>query len=170
MATTMMNGSDIMKKLTELEYMVMRHFDIKPTNIQMANGEEWMPSLEEVASFCMHNNFHHIVYNKLSAYSFLVDLANKLCDIEDGISLEDLAIWVLSNYLTPEELEKMDEKAVETFLKDWKYFCGFRKCDGNGMYYKWDTFAYWNGEKVLDPDSEDIYYKWVGDEDGDFSN
>ena len=165
-----MNGSDIMKKLTELEYMVMKHFDIKPTDIQMANDDEWMPSLSAVATFCMHNNFHHIVYDKLSAYSFLVVLANKLCDIEDGISLEDLAIWVLSNYLTPEELEKMSGEDVEKFLKDWKYFCGFRKCDGNGMQYKWDTFALWNGKMVLDEDSEDIYYKWVGDDDGDFSS
>ena len=56
-----------MEKLSEVEYAVIKHFDIKPTTIKAAKDDEWMPSLAEVATFCMHNDYSYAVYNKITA-------------------------------------------------------------------------------------------------------
>ena len=117
-----------MKIWTDIETKVIDAFGIRATDIQMANGDEWMPSLAEVATFCMHEGYAP-VYDKITADIFLTKIANKICEAEDSISLEDCGIFLLSHYFTVKELESMNREQVLQFLQDWKYYYGFRKAD-----------------------------------------
>lgn len=57
-----------MKKLTELEQLVVREFNLSK---DILKDQKLWPNLAAVATYCMHNNYHYVVYDKLSAYSFL---------------------------------------------------------------------------------------------------
>lgn len=148
-----------MKKLLKVEIEVLKHFDITATKIQMADGNEWMPPLDEVATFCMHNGYSYAAYDKVTAGLLLYNLADKITEPEDAISLEDLATWLLTNYFTRAELEEVTSEDALKFLQDWKYFGGFRKTDPDrAMVYLWNALAVFDGAYILNPDSEDIEY------------
>ena len=151
-----------MKRLTDIEVKVIKHFNITATQIQMADNDEWMPPLSVVATFCMHNGYP-IVYDKISAGLFLMNLGDKILEPEDAFSREDLAVWLLTNYFTREELEHMSYEDILKFLQDWKYFNGFRKDSVyDVMVYMYNAQAVFDGLYVLDEDKEEIAFKEVG--------
>lgn len=149
-----------MRKLTEVEYEVMRHFDITATKIQMADGDEWMPSLADVAAFCMHQGYSYEVYDKITAGILLTKLANKITNPdEDAFSLEDLATWLFTHYYTKQELKELPCEDAVSFLKDWKYFFGFRKLDAATVAnYIDNALAVFDGEYELCKNSDEIMY------------
>ena len=149
-----------MKKLLKVEYAVLRHFDIKPTDIQMADGMDWMPPLADVATFCMHEGYGYAAYDKVTAGLLLYNLAEKLCTSEDDYFAKvDLATWVLSHYFTKEELMKLSAKDCVKFLQDWKYYFGFRKMDeSDAETYIYNAIQVLDGKWHLDENDEEISY------------
>lgn len=149
-----------MKKLTDIEIKIIKYFNITPTKIQEAVAAEWMPSLAEVVEFCKRDCCTYpAVHNEIEAEYFLRDLAEKILEPEDCMSKVDLATWLLTNYFTRQELEDTPYEEILEFLKDWKYFFGFRKDDVHDvMTYVWDAQAVFDGAYILNPNGTDIEY------------
>ena len=154
-----------MKVLTENEIKLMDGLRITPNQL---NGETDVykdedqprpyPLLEKVLDFCLHNGITE-VHDKLSAHKFLDGLAAKLTEAEDSCSLEDTAAWVLSHYFTREQLEKMTGEEAEEYLQDWKYWCGFRKCQGWGNTYIEEACQVLDGDLVPGECEGDLMYR-----------
>ena len=65
----------------------------------------------------------------------LLELNKKICNAdEDAISLEFAAGYLFYIFFTKEELETMSPKDGLKFLKDFKYFFGWRKSDERDAY------------------------------------
>ena len=156
-----------MKRLTDNEIKFIKMTGCTATVIQC---NEWKrtiwkdePSLQLIAETCMHFGIG-AVYDKISAGIFWKELTDKICDSnEDAISLEDLAIYLLRTFCTPDELRNMlhDQASALKWLQDWKYFFGFRKMDAPYPYIlaALDTEHY-----VLDPNSDEVYYNYIEDD------
>lgn len=145
-----------MLKLTDIEIKVMDHFHIVPNNF---NGEGALPTSREIGDWLAENDIctaHQHARGKI----ILNALRRKLWDRfeSDSISIEDAATWALSHYFSLEELEAMQPKDAEKFLQDWKYFGGFRKCDGWGDTYIYNAMRALRGEIVPDKKSKDYFY------------
>ena len=97
-------------------------------------------------------------------YSINLDeFSNVLLDANyDSISLEYDAVYLLYTFLTREELENMNDSEVLEWLKNFKYWCGYRKYDidlahmhrcealevydGTREFYETDDGEVWNRE------------------------
>jgi len=105
-----------MKRLTENEIKFIKETGVTWTVIQC---NEW-------------NKTHLINYDVAAAIAeadYQVDLRIMLdkFDEYDGISLEYTATYLFYTFFTKEELEQLTpEKGIE-WLKDMRYFCGYRK-------------------------------------------
>ena len=166
-----------MKPLTENEIVFVKGTNYTATVWQC---NEWSrtvwghePTYAEIATWCMHAGIAE-VYDVLSAGAFLDCLHEKFNNVEDSISVENLGIYLFRTFLTREEMEDLlHQPPVEVcddgyrftasakFLKDWKYFNGFRKIDD----------ADYILEMALDPrwtysvdDDGDVWYDLMEDE------
>lgn len=142
-----------MKRLTEAETAVVKHFHITPENIHN------FTDFSGLATFCMHEGYPE-AYDKISAGLMLMGIEKKFWDDEgfDALSLEDVAGWVLTTYLTKEEVITMCSDEIISKLQDWKYYCGFRKKEGWGEHYRSIALQIWDGTIIQKPDDEDIFY------------
>lgn len=149
-----------MKRLTDAEIAVMDHFRIVPNNF---NGEGRLPEADEVEEWLRSGpqELSGIDVSHLTGAAILGSLRRKLWDDfeDDAISLEDTATWVLSHYFTASQLMEMQPKEAEEFLRNWKYFLGFRKCDGWGMIYLQNAISALSGELKLDPYDDEYFYQ-----------
>lgn len=127
-----------MLKFTDQELDAIRQFNLTPENIDETH--ENLPL-----------DLYHSIRQKF--------LPKDPWDGFDELSLEDVAVWVLTTYLTREQVEKMSDVEIIGFLQSWKYYFGFRKHEGQGDFYQSLALAVFDGELVLDNDGEDIYYK-----------
>ena len=145
-----------MLKLTDIEIKVMDHFHIVPNNF---NGEGSLPSYREIGTWLAESGLC-LVRPQTRCKIVLASLRKKLWDQfePDSISIEDTATWVLSHYFSLEELEVMRPEDAEKFLQNWKYFLGFRKCEGWGDTYIHNAMRALRGEIVLDEKSKDYFY------------
>lgn len=145
-----------MKRFTDTELALIKHYNLTPENIV-----EKMNSLNyaEVATWCMHNGFTES-YDKISTGCVLEAIHNKFWanDGFDSISIEDVAAWVLTTYLTETEVMVMSGEEIIKYLQDWKYFFGFRKHEGRGELYRQLAFQVWDGDLVQDPNNDEIWY------------
>lgn len=147
-----------MLKLTETEIKVADHFHIIPNNF---NGEGELPSPREVLNWCIAEG----LLGKKAAISegerILKSLEKKFWKNfeDDSITLEDTATWVLSHYFTEEQLKEMQPAEAEKFLRNWKYFFGYRKCDGWGELYINNALNAIQGYLVLDPNDPEYFYR-----------
>jgi len=153
-----------MKRLTEGEIQFIRGTGYTATVWQ---NDEWHrtywgeePTLSEVAEYCMDSGITE-VYDKISAATFLKHLHEKFNTIEDGISLEMLAIYLFRTFLSPTQLEEMlaapndrDMRPSAIWLQDWKYNFGFRKW-ADADYLVRDAL---NPNIKLDTSSDEIWY------------
>ena len=145
-----------MLKLTDIEIKVMDHFHIVPNNF---NGEGTLPTPHEIGAWLKESGtctVHPFARGKI----VLNALRRKLWDQfeYDSISIEETATWVLSHYFSLEELKAMRPEDAERFLRDWKYFFGFRKCDGWGDTYIYNAMRALCGEIIPDEKSKDYFY------------
>lgn len=154
-----------MLKLTKTELAVMDHFHIVPNNF---NGEGTLPSATEVGWWLADRKrakdaeLRPLREGKAILDSLRLKLWNRF--ESDSISIEDTATWVLSHYFTFEQLVAMKGEDAEKFLKDWKYFFGFRKCDGWGAIYISNAIDALVGKLVLDKKSKEyVYIKKIED-------
>ena len=145
-----------MKRFTETELAVIKQWHLTPENIV-----EKMNNLNyaEVASWCMHNGFP-TAYDKISVGCALQSIHDKFWSDDgfDSISIEDVAAWVLTTYLTEDRVMVMSGDEIIKYLQDWKYFFGFRKHEGRGEFYRQLAFQVWDGNLVQDPNNDEIWY------------
>lgn len=152
--------------LDELELKVVDHFKLTANYFTMGEYEgkrDVVLDYADIATFCMHEGYGHRVYDKLSAGALMDEICHKICVDEDSISSEYAAAWLLSHYFTEEQLMGMKADDAEKFLKDWKYWFGFRKCDGRGDVHINDALKVKSGDWVFHPikiegDEAEIWY------------
>ena len=71
-----------------------------------------------------------------------------LDDNYDSISLEYNAVYLLYTFLTREELENMNGNEVLEWLKNFKYWCGYRKYDADLAYmHRCEALEVYNGTR-----------------------
>lgn len=108
-----------MKYLTEQEIKFLKDTGFTMTVLQC---DEWnrckVKSVEEAT----------IVANRDYNIS-LKELVMKLREGEDWISLEFAAGYLFYIFFTEEQLDELSDKDALEFLKDFKYFFGWRKAD-----------------------------------------
>lgn len=151
-----------MKRLTNDELAFVKAFNVKPDDwqdLQYKPSRKW--DYAEIATWCMHNGIAPYVHDKISAADFLKGIEDKFWDDEgfDALSLEDVAIWVLTTYYTYDQIHDMTLVQVIQALQDWKYFCGFRKiADFDAIQALSCALGVFDGYLVQDPDSDDVFY------------
>ncbi len=64
----------------------------------------------------------------------------------DSISLEYVAAYLFYLFFTEEELLKLTDEEATKFLKDYRYYFGFRKWDGGNLGYVNDAIRAHRGE------------------------
>lgn len=155
-----------MKPLTSAQIQFIKYTHITPTVVQCDEWERtvWKhdPSSDEIAAACADLG---IGTTKDEALAFWDELLYDFNHCEDAISLEDAAIYLFRTFLTPTEMEEMlKSPSVDKglygyeltksgqWLRDWKYFNGYRK---------WDNCDYLL-EQALNKD-----YKMYVDDEGD---
>ena len=131
-----------MKRLTENEINFIKSTGWTPTLHQMNYSKTEMERVEKnyPIAFKMPDdgNMEKCYRNIATLYEVDIDeLYNKTCNIEksDGISLEYEATYLLYTFFTKEELEKLTDEEATKWLKDFKYYCGYRKWDGGNLVY-----------------------------------
>lgn len=149
-----------MKRLTECETKVMDEFHITPNALSLGEWDEGYsyPDFRKVSEFCSgHGMGDGDTPSK--AKDLVESLGRKLLFEEDSFSEDDTAAFILSRRFTRDELLAMDPSRIEGFMKDWKYFFGYRKCDGNGMAYKVRAIELLDGRIVEDTSTDELCYK-----------
>lgn len=124
-----------MRLLTENEIQFLKDTGVTPTVIQ---GDEWERTIfaDEIGENPINGDevfTHACVYAKQMYDVNLPELYEK-CTLDiDGLSLEEEAPYVIYCLLTEEELDSKTDEELLKWLKDWKYFVGYRK------WSEWDT-------------------------------
>lgn len=151
-----------MKILNELEVAVVDHFNLTANYFSMGELDGQRDQhIENHAVYLYCQEIGHTeIDNDAKADTLMRTIESKVCCEEDSISLESTAAWILSHYLTAEQLRAMSDKDIEYYLRNWKYWFGFRKCDGWGEYYRQLALEVLDGSMVLDPfyDKDDPEY------------
>ena len=145
-----------MKRLSTTETAVVQHYNITPENISEKMNEL---NYAEIATWCMHNGFTQ-AFDKISVACMLENIHNKFWDNDgfDCMSIEDVAGWVLTTYLTEDRVMVMSGEEIISYLQNWKYYYGFRKHEGDGELYRYIALDIWSGNLIQDPDDIDICY------------
>lgn len=145
-----------MRRLSDFETALVQHYNITPENISDKMQEL---SYADIATWSMHNGFAQ-VYDKISAAIALESIYKKFWDDNgfDSISIDDVAGWVLTTYLTEDQVMVMSSEEIISYLQNWKYYFGFRKREGNGEFYRRIAFDIWDGNLIQDPNDKNICY------------
>lgn len=150
-----------MVKLTPNETALVKAFNIVPEDwmsYSCAPARKW--DYAAMCQWAIANGMPELGYYR-AMNKMIKNLYQKFFDDEgfDGMALDDIAIWVLSNYLYKWQLEDMDSTKVLEFLQSWKYFFGFRKWEKQEAdIAKHYALRVMDGTYILDPESADIYY------------
>ena len=118
-----------MKYLTDNEWKFIKETKFTPTVFQCNEYHK-----TTFANLCdkedEQRNFNVAQAIAKSYYDVdLKELIDKASDGDDGISLEFAAPYILYNLYTRDELVAMSNKQALEALRDFKYFCGWRKAD-----------------------------------------
>ena len=142
-----------MRRLTENEIRFIKETGVTATVIQC---DEWYRS--QCSNYADAEKLADEEYgiNLDEFFRVLVDVHY------DSISLEYDAVYLLYTFLTREELENMSDSEVLEWLRNFKYWCGYRnydiylayinKCealevyDGTREFYETDDGEVWNRE------------------------
>ena len=97
--------------------------------------------------------YHYQLAKKVAREKYNVDLdkflkKNISQSLNDGdsISLEYVATYLFYLFFTEEELRRMTDEAATEFLKNYRYYYGFRKWDGGNLTYVNDAIRAYEGE------------------------
>lgn len=145
-----------MKKFTDLELAIIDGLHITPQSF----ADDKAPESSEIVEWCKQNGLGSSVPAEEAVAEIMDGIHRKMWeDFEsDVISLEDTATWVLSHYFTIKQLEEMKPEEAEEYLRNWKYYQGYRKCEGWGNVYISNAIAYLSGEMILDETDDEYFY------------
>ena len=150
-----------MKPLTKNELRFMKETGWTPT---VEQGNEWDRTIWMDESFksrykeLPYEDKHKEAIKYLSLaeeyaekeYNIdLCDLYKKCTDECDGITLENDATYLFYMFFTKEELETFTDKTAIEWLKDFKYFSGYRKWDYNCIQYVKEAIEVYEGKRVF---------------------
>ena len=158
-----------MKRLTNDELAFVKAFKVKPDDWQdwsFKPARAW--DYTEIATWCMHNGVAPYVHDAISAADFLKGIEKKFWDEDgfDGMSLEEVSVWVFVTYYTYEEVRSMSLLQGIRALQDWKYYGGFRKVDDLDVIRAQNAaLSVFEGYLIQDPDDDNVSYIIVHEED-----
>lgn len=112
--------------------------------------------------FCMN------LIDKEAREEYAVDvheLYQKCTSEYDGITLEYDAVYLFYTFFTKEELEKLTDEEATRWLKDFKYYSGYRKWDSGNLVYVNEALEVYNGQKEFYEDHDGEV--WTRDIDTD---
>lgn len=124
-----------MKALTTKEWQFLKKHDITPTVDQCGEWEK----RTDFKSRAEANKYAAAIGLDLD------DMFKRMNCSVDYISLEYEATYFLYNWFTKEELENITDEEVTKALKDWKYFGGYRKWNGENLYFAIEALQVYNG-------------------------
>lgn len=151
-----------MKRLTEQEISFIKDTGWTPTLHQMNYSENELKRthLYQVQNIPVSPEMMRLQFESFAnQYGFnLDDLYNKTCNLEnsDAISLEYEATYLFYTFFTKEELEKLTDEEATKWLKDFKYFFGYRKWDGGNLTYVYEAIEVYEGTR-------EFYEEYDGD-------
>lgn len=122
-----------MKRLTEQEIEFIKHTGWTPTLHQMDYSENELKRthLYQIQNIPVSSEMMKLQFESFAnQYGFnLNDLYDKTCNLEssDSLSLEEEAIYLFYTFFTKDELVDIDTSWALDWLKDFKYYFGFRK-------------------------------------------
>lgn len=142
-----------MKRLTEQEIKFIKETGWTPTVQQCNEYSRTNKAPYYIDSFAESQNIAREDFN-----IDLIELYNKTCDIDnsDGISLEYEATYLFYTFFTKEELEKLTDEEATKWLKDFKYFFGYRKWDDGNLVYVKEAIEVYEGTR-------EFYEEYDGD-------
>ena len=148
-----------MKQLTKDEIRFIKETGWTPT-VQQANewertvwGRMVFPYVEH--GFSKERDSYNIkcldmAYYKAMEYGIdLTSLYGKCTDESDAITLEYDATYLFYTFFTKEQLEDMNDESATRWLKDFKYYFGYRKWDGGNMRFVNEALEVYNGYRVF---------------------
>ena len=148
-----------MKQLTEQEIKFIKETGWTPTVYQCA---EWYKTIWTDEKLELGQNYRELreaYENKYRAiaeevaqnqYGFdLNDLYKKCTEESDGITLEEMAPYLFYIFFTKDELEKLTDETATKWLKDFQYYCGYRKWDGGNLKYVYEALDVYSGDRVF---------------------
>lgn len=142
-----------MKRLTEQEISFIKDTGWTPTLHQMDYSENELKRthLYQVQNIPVSPEMMRLQFESFAnQYGFnLSDLYEKTCNLEnsDGISLEYEATYLFYTFFTKEELEKLTDEEATKWLKDFKYFFGYRKWDDGNLTYVYEAIEVYEGTR-----------------------
>ncbi len=147
-----------MKRLTEQEINFIKDTGWTPTVQQCNEYKRTNKAPYYIDSFAEAQNIAREDFN-----IDLIELYDKTCNLEnsDSISLEYDATYLLYTFFTKEELEKLTDEEVTQWLKDFKYFCGYRKWDGGNLVYVNEAIEIYEGTREFFDMNGDVWNREV---------
>ena len=151
-----------MKKLTEQEINFIKDTGWTPTLHQMHYSENELKRthLYQVQNIPVSPEMMQLQFESFAnQYGFnLDDLYEKTCNLEnsDSISLEYEATYLFYTFFTQEELEKLTDEEATKWLKNFKYFFGYRKWDDGNLIYVKEAIEIYEGTR-------EFYEEYDGD-------
>ncbi len=151
-----------MKRLTEQEINFIKDTGWTPTLHQMGYSENELKRthLYQVQNIPVSPEMMKLQFESFAnQYGFdLCDLYEKTCNLEnsDSISLEYEATYLFYTFFTKEELEKLTDEEATKWLKDFKYFFGYRKWDDGNLVYVKEAIEIYEGTR-------EFYEEYDGD-------
>lgn len=144
-----------MRKLTENEVAFVKETGFTPTVYQCR--EYYRTTFYDMKldkkDYDPAEGYHYQLAKKVAREKYNVDLdeflkKNISQSLNDGdsISLEYVATYLFYLFFTEEELQRMTNEAATEFLKNYRYYYGFRKWDGDNLTYVNDAIRAYEGE------------------------
>lgn len=144
-----------MRKLTENEVTFVKETGFTPTVYQCREYDRttFYDMKLEKKDYDPAEGYHYQLAKKVAREKYNVDLdeflkKNISQSLNDGdsISLEYVATYLFYLFFTKEELQRMTDEAATEFLKNYRYYYGFRKWDGGNLTYVNDAIRAYEGE------------------------
>lgn len=150
-----------MKLLTKNEIRFIRETGWTPT-VEQANEWDrtlWMDESQRKVyrEMSLDERQQEAIKYVSMAYDYArdeygIDLSSlyaKCTDESDAITLENDATYLFYVFFTREQLEGMDDKSATTWLKDFKYYFGYRKWDDGNLRFVQEALEVYNGHRVF---------------------
>lgn len=88
------------------------------------------------------------------------ELYKKCVDEIDNITLEYDATYLFYLFFTREELEQLTDEKATKWLKDFKYYCGYRKWDRGNLGYVNEALSVYEGVFSFYVDNDNTVSCW----------
>lgn len=144
-----------MRKLTKNEVAFVKETGFTPTVYQCREYHRtaFYDMKLDKKDYDPSEGYHYQLAKKVAREKYNVDLdeflkKNISQSLNDGdsISLEYVATYLFYLFFTKEELQRMTDEAATEFLKNYRYYYGFRKWDGGNLTYVNDAIRAYEGE------------------------